>query len=67
MPWFWVIVLIVGVFVVGTIVQGIVGFMSWSRERRILAQLQKEARERRRQSHQGHPPSPSPPSQTRAV
>ena len=59
MPWFSIIILLGGVFIVGIIVQGIYGFMSWCHERRVCAQLQKEARERRRQSHHGNSPSPS--------
>jgi hypothetical protein len=67
MPWFWIIILIVVVFVVGTLVQGVLGFMSWYNERRVCAQLQKQARERRRQSHQANSQNPSPPSPSRPV
>lgn len=67
MPWFWIMILVGGVFVVGTVVQGIVGFMSWSNERRICAQLKKQAQERRRQAHQADATRPSPPSQARSV
>jgi FtsZ-interacting cell division protein ZipA len=62
MPWFWIIILLGGVFIVGIIVQGIYGFLSWSNERRVCAQLKKQAKERRRQSHHGNSSSPSPPS-----
>ena len=64
MPWFWVIALIAGVFVAGTVIQGVISFLAWYNERRICSQLQKEASERRRRQREVRPGSDPPSDRT---
>ncbi len=56
MPWFWILVAIVGVYLVVKIVQGIRDFAAWIVESRELAKLREEARERHRQGRPVNPP-----------
>ena len=57
MPWVWILILIVGVYLVVKLVQGIREIVAWWVEGRAFAKLQKKSREQRRQ---GHPTSKPP-------
>jgi hypothetical protein len=56
MPWIWILILIVGVYVVVKTVQGIRDLVSWWAEGRAFAREQKLARQRRRQGRRANPP-----------
>ena len=57
MPWVWFLVLVVGIYLVVKLVQGIRELVSWWIEGRALAELQQKSREHSRQGHRAHPPS----------
>lgn len=57
MPWLWLIPLIIGIYLVVKLVQGIRDFVSWWSEGRVLAQLQQKSKEH---SHHGHPTTKPP-------
>ena len=57
MPGFvWIFAVIVGLYVVVKLVQGIRDFADWVVEARALAKLRRESREHRRQGHHAAPP-----------
>lgn len=58
MPWVWILVLIVGVYLVVKAAQGIRDFMSWYAEGRAFdKERQRLDEERRKRHHQATPPS----------
>ena len=57
MPWFWFLIIVVGIYLVVKIIQGVRDFVSWWAEGRAFAEEQKIARQRRQQ---GHPMSTPP-------
>jgi hypothetical protein len=56
MPWFWILVLVIGVYLVVKLVQGIRELISWWIDERAFAELQQKSREYRRQGHVSKPP-----------